>query len=51
MIELLLSDTFWIGFAVGYVVSMVIGVIIELLCIASGRSSIDVWMEDTDCKK
>lgn len=46
LIMLLASDTFWLGFAIGFVISMVIGFIIECMCIAAGRSDIETWMEE-----
>ena len=46
MIELITNDIFWLGFVIGYVISMLIGFIIEVLCIITGRSDIDTWMEE-----
>lgn len=46
IVQILGNDIFWIGFAIGFVVSMVIGFIIECLCIISGRSDIETWMEE-----
>ena len=43
--RLLASDTFWIGFAIGFVVSMIVGFIVECMCIAAGRSDVEVWVE------
>jgi len=48
LLKLLQSDVFWIGFAIGFIISMVVGFVIECMCIASGRSDIDTWMEDGD---
>ena len=46
ILKLLANDTFWIGFAIGFVISMVVGFIIECMCIVSGKSDIDKWMEE-----
>lgn len=48
IVQILGNDIFWIGFAIGFIVSMVVGFIIECMCIVSGRSDIDKWMEDND---
>ena len=45
ILQLLANDTFWIGFAIGFIVSMVVGFIIECMCISAGRSDIETWME------
>ena len=42
--RLLASDTFWLGFAIGFVVSMIVGFIVECMCIAAGRSDVEVWV-------
>ena len=41
-------DDFWLGLIVGYVIGGIVSFIVEILCIASGRSDIDTWMEDGD---
>lgn len=38
----------WIGFCIGYLVATIIGVIVEFICIKTGVSSIDTWMEEDD---
>jgi len=44
-------NDFTLGFIFGFVLGGIIGFIIEILCIASGKSSIDTWTyEDTDEK-
>ena len=45
LLLLLASDTFWIGFAIGFIVSMIVGFIVECMCIAAGRSDVEVWVE------
>lgn len=34
----------WISFVIGYLFATIVGVIVEVLCIISGRSDIDKWM-------
>lgn len=46
LLMLLASDIFWIGFAIGFVISMIVGFVIECMCIVAGRSDIDTWMEE-----
>lgn len=46
LILLLASDTFWIGFAIGFVISIIVGFVIECMCIVAGRSDIETWMEE-----
>ena len=48
LLELLKSDIFWIGFAVGFVICGIFSFILECICIASGRSDINTWMEEDD---
>ena len=48
LLRLLASDTFWLGFAIGFVVSMIVGFIVECMCIAAGRSDMEVWVEEID---
>lgn len=35
---------FWLGFFAGYVVATIIDVIVELICIKTGRSDINTWV-------
>lgn len=39
-----MSD-FWLGFFIGYTIAMIVGFIVEYICIKTGVSSIDTWME------
>jgi len=48
-----MSD-FWLGIIIGYIIGCIVAFIVEILCIASGRSDIDTWMyeeDETNCKK
>lgn len=37
-----------IEFILGYLVGQIVAFIVEVLCIASGHSDIDKWMEEGD---
>jgi hypothetical protein len=36
----------WLGFFIGYVIATILGVIVELICIKTGRSDINTWVEE-----
>ena len=40
-----MSD-FWLGIIIGYVVGQIVAFIVEILCIATGKSDIDKWTEE-----
>ena len=42
-----MSD-FWLGIFLGYVIGQIVAFIVEMLCIASGNSEINKWMEEGD---
>ena len=40
-----MSD-FWLGLVIGYVIGQIVAIIVELLCIATGKSDINTWVEE-----
>lgn len=38
-------NDFEIGFCIGYVVAMIVGAVVEGLCILKDRSELDKWIE------
>lgn len=34
----------WLGFIIGYIVAMIVGAIIEVICILLDKSELDKWM-------
>ena len=41
-------NSFWIGFIIGFLLSMIVGFIIECMCIVAGKSDIEKWMESDE---
>jgi len=37
---------FWLGLIIGFIIGGIVDFIIEILCIAAGRSETDYWMEE-----
>lgn len=42
-----MSD-FWLGLFIGYLLGTIVGVIVECLCIISGKSDINTWMYEEE---
>lgn len=39
-----MSD-FWLGIILGYIIGNIVAFLVEMLCIATGNSDVDKWMD------